>query len=392
MKKDKVIEFGKDDGDEYLSHSVWTDEEEIDGVVEREIFFNKDKKEIKEEVILPINNNYKTYFDDDINLECKLGDLRLPLIKQYLYDIKSELYEDALKISPEEIGKKLDIIKEASGTLKVKNIGVLMFTERPKEFIPGSYINLVHFENSSADKKHIMKVFDGPIHEQIRGVLRYVETYVLKLKKLESGDMCNYPIDAIKEAVANAVYHKNYQQHIPIEIRIDRTKFVIISYPGADKIVDENEINEGEVCARIYRNLRVGEFLQSLIFATGNSTGLGKMIKAMHTNGSSKPIFKTNENRDYFSVRLNVNETFLDEKQVGENQEQEEYDDVNLIEKRILELLKDGSLSKKEIVDALGYKIMAGDIKSAFDSLLDKKYIESTVVRPSSRNQKYRLI
>jgi len=179
---------------------------------------------------------------------------------------------------------------------------------------------------------------------------------------------------------------------MPIEIRIDRTKFVIISYPGADKIVDENEINEGEVCARIYRNIRIGEFLQGLVFTTGNSTGLGKMIKAMHINNSSKPIFKTNENRDYFLVRLNVNETFLDEKQVGENQEQEEYDDVNLIEKRILELLKNGSLSKKEIVDALGYKIMAGDIKSAFDSLLDKKYIESTVVRPSSRNQKYRLI
>jgi len=314
----------------------------------------------------------------------------LTLIKQYLYDIKGDRYQDALKISIEDIGKKLDIIKESSGTLKVKNIGVLMFTERPKEFIPGSYINLVHFENSSADKKHIMRVFDGPIHEQIRGVLRYVETYVLNLNKLESGDICNYPIDAIKEAVVNAVYHKNYKLQMPIEIRIDRTKFVIISYPGADKIVDENEINEGEVCARIYRNIRVGEFLQSLIFATGNSTGLGKMIKAMHINNSSKPIFKTNESRDYFLVRLNVNETFLAEKQVGESQE--EYDDVNLIEKRIIELLKDRSLSKKEIVDALGYKIMAGDIKSAFDSLLEKKYIDSTVVRPSSRNQKYRLI
>jgi ATP-dependent DNA helicase RecG len=393
MKKDKGIEFGIDDKEEYLSHSVWSDDEDIDGLVDKEFYFNKDKGVIEDKPTTDGNNTYKASFDDDINLECKLEDLRLTLIKQYLYDIKGDRYQDALKISIEDIGKKLDIIKESSGTLKVKNIGALMFTERPKDFIPGSYINLVHFENSSADKKHIMTVFDGPIHEQIRGVLRYVETYVLKINKLESGDMCNYPIDAIKEAVVNAVYHKNYKLYMPIEIRIDRTKVVIISYPGADKIVDENEINEGEVCARIYRNLRVGEFLQSLVFTTGNSTGLGKMIKAMHINNSSKPIFKTNENRDYFLVRLNVNETFLDEKQVVSNKKQEYEEDLNLTEKKILEILKDGPLSKKEIVNAFGYKNVTRDIKIALDSLLIKKYIEFTIKsRASSRNQKYKLI
>jgi len=393
MKKDKGIEFGIDDKYEYLSHSVWSDNEDIDGLVEKEFYFNKDKGVIEDKPTTDGNNTYKASFDDDINLECKLEDLRLTLIKQYLYDIKGDRYQDALKISIEDIGKKLDIIKESSGTLKVKNIGALMFTERPKDFIPGSYINLVHFENSSADKKHIMTVFDGPIHEQIRGVLRYVETYVLKINKLESGDMCNYPIDAIKEAVVNAVYHKNYKLYMPIEIRIDRTKVVIISYPGADKIVDENEINEGEVCARIYRNLRVGEFLQSLVFTTGNSTGLGKMIKAMQINNSSKPIFKTNENRDYFLVRLNVNETFLDEKQVVSNKKQEYEEDLNLTEKKILEILKDGPLSKKEIVNAFGYKNVTRDIKIALDSLLIKKYIEFTIKsRASSRNQKYKLI
>ena len=399
MKEITVSEFGRDDKDEYLSHSVWTDGEEVQGEVEREIFFNKDKREIKEEVILPINNNYQTSFDDDINLECKLEDLRLTLIKQYLYDIKGDRYQDALKISIEDIGKKLDIIKESSGTLKVKNIGALMFTERPKDFIPGSYINLVHFENSSADKKHIMTVFDGPIHEQIRGVLRYVQTYVLKINKLESGDVCNYPIDAIKEAVVNAVYHKNYKLQMPIEIRIDRTKFVIISYPGADKIVDENEINEGEVCARIYRNLRIGEFLQGLVFTTGNSTGLGKMIKAMHINNSSKPIFKTNENRDYFLVRLNVNETFLDEKQILKFEKQvEKFEKQNKlqnskeIEEKVLELLKYGPLSKKEILNALGYKIITAEIKNAFNTLLYKERIEYTIKdMPSNRNQKYKL-
>jgi ATP-dependent DNA helicase RecG len=385
MEKDRVIEFGKDDGDEYLSHSVWTDEEEIDGVVEKEFYFNKDEEVNENKPTTAVNNTYNISFDDDVNLECNLLDLRLPLIQQYLYDIKNDLWEDALKISPEEIGKNLDIIKESSGTLKVKNIGVLMFTERPKEFIPGSYIELTRFKDSFSDDTFVERFYDGPIHEQIRGALRYIKDNVIETKIIRGVEVVNYPLKAIKEAVINAVYHKNYQLNIPIEIKIDRKKIVIISYPGADKFINKQEIDDGEVHARIYRNLRIGEFFKKLEMANSKGSGLGKIVKSMGLNNSPKPIFNMDEDRRYFSVILNINESFLDEKQ-------EEDENINIVEKRILELLKDGSLSKKEIADALGYKIMAGDIKSAFDSLLDKKYIESTVVRESSRNQKYRLI
>lgn len=392
MKKDKGIEFGIDNKDEYLSHSVWSDNEEIDGLVEKEFYFNKDKGVIEDKPTTVINNTYKISFDDDINLTCKLGDLRLGLIQQYLYDVKSDLYEDALKFSLAELGKKLDIVDDFSESLKVKNIGVLMFTEKPKEFIPRSYIELTHFENSSSDN-YIEKIFDGPIHEQIRGVLRYVEDNVIKMKKIGSKEVFNYPLKAIKEAVVNAVYHKDYKGGIPIEIRIYKTEFLIISYPGADKFIDEDEIYNGEVRARIYRNLRIGEFFKNLDISNSKSSGLGKIFKEMSLNNSHRPTFKTDEDRTFFSISLNINKAFLDEKQVVLNKKQEYEEDLNLTEKKILEILKDGPLSKKEIVNAFGYKNVTRDIKIALDSLLIKKYIEFTIKsRASSRNQKYKLI
>lgn len=392
MDKVNEIEFGKEDGDEYLSHSVWGDEEEIDGVVEKEFYFNNDKIVIKNKQTTGINNSYKDSFDDDINLTCRLGDLRLGLIQQYLYDVKSDLYEEVLKLSLDELGKKLDVIDYSSETLKVKNIGVLMFTEKPKEFIPQSYIELTHFENSSADQ-YIEKIFDGPIHEQIRGVLRYVKDNLIKMKKIGSKEVFNYPLKAIKEAVTNAVYHKDYKVGIPIEIRIYKTEFLIISYPGADKFIDKEEINNGEVRARIYRNLRIGEFLKNLHISSSKSSGLGKIFKEMSLNNSNIPVFKMDDERTYFSISFNINEEFLDEKQVVSNKKQKYEEDLNLTEKKILELLKGGPLSKKEIVNAFGHKNVTRDIKIALDSLSIKKYIEFTIKsRASSRNQKYKLI
>ncbi|QLY78753.1 ATP-binding protein [Clostridium intestinale] len=392
MKKDKVIEFGKDDGDEYLSHSIWTDEEEIDGVVEKEFYFNKEEEVNENKQTTAVNNTYNISFDDDVNLECKLLDLRLPLIQQYLYDIKSDLCEDALKISPEEIGKKLGITKESSGTLTVKNIGILMFTERPKEFIPGSYIELTRFKDSFSDDTFVERFYDGPIHEQIRGALRYIKDNVIETKIIRGVEVVNYPLKAIKEAVINAVYHKNYQSNIPIEIKIDRKKIVIISYPGADKLINKQEIDDGEVHARIYRNLRIGEFFKKLGMANSKGSGLGRIVKSMGLNNSPKPIFNMDEERRYFSVILNINEIFLNDKKLNINGEERNEEDLNLVEKRILEILIDGPLSKKDIVNAFGYKIMTGDIKIAINSLLEKRYIENTIGKEITRNQKYKLI
>lgn len=45
----------------------------------------------------------------------------------------------------------------------------------------------------------------------------------------------NYPYAAIEEAVVNAVYHRGYEERNPIEVRIDKEKITIVSYPGPDK-------------------------------------------------------------------------------------------------------------------------------------------------------------
>lgn len=332
-----------------------------------------------------------TQFDDEVNLNANFEDMRLSLIKEYLYDTGNPLYEETSKLSKEELLKKLDMINDE---LRPKNIGLLMFSDSPEKFIPGCQLELVHFLGTTCDD-FIEKTFHGPIHEQIRAVLSYIENLVIKSKNIDGEMFFNYPLKAIKEVIVNAFYHRNYAQNTPIEVRIDKEKIVVLNYPGPDKFIEKEDIEKGEVIARIYRNRRIGEYLESFGLANGNAVGLARMIKAMKDNNSPEPVFETDDSRAYFAVKLYENTCYFDDEYQDLHFDEKQQKDVLIsrTEDQILELLADGPLSKKEISEYLGHENVPGNIKRSLCKLLEKKLITYTMPENiRSKGQKYRLL
>lgn len=400
MKKYESLEAAvkaseNDEEEEYEEGGSWFDGEvESGGRLVREYFFgglSENTVEKNKDSIEASKENKDNPFDDEVNLNAKYEDMSMSLIKEYLYDTGNELYEETSKLSKEDLLKKLDMIDDE---LRPKNIGLLMFSDNPEKFIPGCQLKLVHFLGTTCDD-FIEKNFHGPIHEQIKAVLRYIENDLIKSKNIDGEIFFNYPLKAIKEAIINAFYHRNYAQNTPIEVRIDKEKIVVVSYPGPDKFIAKEEIDKGEVIARIYRNRRIGEYLESLGLANGNAVGLARMIKAMKDNNSPEPIFETDDSRAYFIVKLYENTCYFDDEYQDLHFDEKQQKDVliSVIEDQILELLSDGPLSKKEISEYLGYENVPGNIKRALCKLLEKKFITYTIPENvRSKGQKYRIL
>lgn len=342
-------------------------------------------------------------FDDRINHSAEVLELKLTLMKEYLNEVNSELFEKAGSIKFESLCKQMNIVDGADEYLKPKNIGILMFTNNPDEYIPMSKIELVEFEDSEAGDVFNEKIFTGPIHEQLKEVLKYMKNSIIKEKiiklqdKAEAIRVYNYPYAAIEESIVNAVYHKSYEIREPIEIRIYRDKIIILSFPGPDRSIRKLDLDSGIIIARRYRNRRIGEFLKELKLTEGRSTGIPKIIRSMTNNGSPKPAFDTDDERTYFKVELCINKYFTIKKDEARDEAQDEAQDeddkiydVTDIQIRILKLLSNNVASKAEIAAELGYKSIAGNIKKAFNELLNKKLIKYTIPeKPSSKNQRY---
>lgn len=145
------------------------------------------------------------------------------------------------------------------------------------------------------------------------------ERVVKHSDRAEADRFFNYPFAAIEEALSNAVYHRAYDEREPIEVRVEKDRIEILSFPGPDRSVTIEGLKSYRVSNRRYRNRRIGDFLKELHLTEGRNTGFKKILDALETNGSPKPEFETDEAHSYFISRLFIHEGFLKENQVTGN-------------------------------------------------------------------------
>ena len=260
----------------------------------------------------------RTPFDDRVNHDAEISDINYTLVKAYLKEIGSSLYESADSMDFAELCGSMNLISVLPEYVKPKNVALMFFNPQPEKFFPYAQIDVVQFPEGDAGDKIIEQTFTGPLHEQLRAALRYIRNVVITEQvvkvpgKAEADRFFNYPYEAIEEALSNAVYHKGYDEREPIEVRVEKGMIEIISHPGPDRSVTLEGLRTFKVRSRRYRNRRIGEFLKELHLTEGRNTGFKKILDALKKNGSPLPEFETDEAHDYFITRLFVRDGFYD--------------------------------------------------------------------------------
>lgn len=249
-------------------------------------------------------------FDECINMAADITDLRLPLIRQYLYTVSHTLLKDFENRSLEVIAADMRIISGFQDSCKPLNVGLLFFNENPEKFFPNSRIEVVNIPYSDE------RTFAGPLDQQLRDALLYIKNNVIVEKvfkiegKAESVRIKNYSYDALEEFVSNAIYHRSYQSYEPVTIRIEKDKIEITSTPGPDRSIRDEDIAGLRMKSERYKNKRIGDFLKELHLVRGGNTGISIALEAIQNNGSPLPEFVTDEERSFFSVAVPINKCF----------------------------------------------------------------------------------
>lgn len=190
----------------------------------------------RDEIIFYINQTDKNRFDESINDRF-----------HYPQDFSKEAFEEYLKTSGISTHASVkDILISLSATVedehqfKFTNAGVLFFAKDPQYFFPESYITAVKYKTNERFSILDKKDFKGPLLSQIEQTLAFmirhmnVEPSIQAIgPKLGSRkDIYEYSPIAIREAVVNAVVHRDYlydSSHIYVHMFPD---FIEIENPG----------------------------------------------------------------------------------------------------------------------------------------------------------------
>jgi len=323
----------------------------------------------------------KIPFDDRINPQTSINELSLSLMQSFLKEVGSKLYQQSSIIPFEELCRKMNIAKGATENLRPLNVGLLLFTENPEKYFRGCITELIVYKDEVGDEFDESK-FTGPIHNQLRSALSYIKSNIIKEKIVkikgvsESIRNYNYPYEAIEESLANAIYHRSYENQNSIEINIRSDRIEILSFPGPLPPLNNKMLKQDRVIARDYRNRRIGDFLKELSLTEGRGTGFPKIRKSMRENGSPDPTFKTNTDLTYFLTILPCNYLFIDLK----------LDDY----KKSILIFCQQEKSRKEIMKYIGLENRQENAKKHLQPLIDSAYIRYLYPHvPQTPKQKY---
>ena len=194
-----------------------------------------------------------------------------------------------------------------------------------------------------------------------------------------------YPPLATREALANAICHRDYT--------IPGGAVAIAMYDDHLEIINPGILHfdmTPEKLAKPHESKPWNPIIASVFYRAGviEKWGMGTLniIDWCEGNGNPNPTWEVRAE--------SVVTTFLPSAffATGEISEQRPKLRPKLIEEEVVNLLRKGPLSKAEIAELLGHQQVSGGLKKVFQSLFDQGIISYTIPdKPRSKVQKYKL-
>jgi ATP-dependent DNA helicase RecG len=161
---------------------------------------------------------------------------------RYPKDFDREKYDSWLHLSGisgqariEDVLVNIEAAERSGGRLIFRNAGALFFARDVRRFFSQAYITCLLAKGT--DKVHILdrKDFAGGVVADIEESLRFIERNTrtaYRIERLQRDEIPEYPVAALREAITNAVMHRdwfNEGANVFVEIYADRIE---VSSPG----------------------------------------------------------------------------------------------------------------------------------------------------------------
>jgi ATP-dependent DNA helicase RecG len=173
----------------------------------------------------------------------------------------------------------------------LKRAAILLFHSKPENFVTGSFIKIGYFETD--DDLKFQDEIHGNLFEQIEKTMDLLFTKYIKAPISYEGinrvETYEYPKDAIREALLNAIAHKDYSGGTPIQISVYNDKMIIWNVGQLPENWTVKNLMEKHASRPYNPDIANALFRSGYIESWGRGTI--KIIKECKQAGIPKPIF-----------------------------------------------------------------------------------------------------
>ena len=237
---------------------------------------------------------------DDIRTieNAKLNMIDEQRMTDYLTAVKNERNNLANNVSEEEILELMGITNDGIPTLA----GLMTFSKYPQAYFPQLCITAVSLPGTEhgtigddgerfIDNKRITGAIPDMLEEAVEFVRKNSRTKTIINENGHRADKPEYPIKAVREAILNALVHRDYSVHtenVPIRIEMYRDRMEIINSGGLYGKISIDAL--GKVRPET-RNAALANILELLNVTENRYSGIPTMRTEFANAGLPAPLF-----------------------------------------------------------------------------------------------------
>lgn len=230
-------------------------------------------------------------FDAQPCTEAMLPDLSLAIFESYR---AQAVDEETIAANHRTIAEQLASLRFFSHRFGCPTYaGVLLFGKKPRYFMPGHYVQFLHFPGMEMTDLPIDQAeIEGDLNLMVRELelrIRTIITQSIRQTDTWQEKMTpEFPVWAVREFALNALVHRDYSSTTPVRFYVFSNR-IEITNPGGLYGISRPE-NFPNVNA--YRNPVVAEAVKTLGFINRFGYGVQRAISMLKNNGNPEPTFE----------------------------------------------------------------------------------------------------
>ncbi len=231
-------------------------------------------------------------WDETVRADATLGDIGPDKVRQFLNRARVERRWDIdPKTSLPQALRQLRLMRNDQLTIAA----LLLFGKDPQRFLLQAKLRCARFKGTDEVTFIDLKVIEGDIIQQVEDAMAFVQrntSMAVKIEgKLERTEKWEYPLEAVREAVTNAVCHRDYAEsgNVVVKIYDDRLE---VSNPGGlpagMTVEDLKQPHESKP-----RNKLVADAFFLIKYIEQFGTGIRRILNDCQEAGVPEPEFES---------------------------------------------------------------------------------------------------
>lgn len=234
-------------------------------------------------------------FDACVAQEATMRDLSVAKMRDFVKTAREiRGFRLPLNVPARDLLRHLDLIRADGG---ITNAAILLFGKRPQRFFINSEVKCAQFYGVRVEKPMAdHQIYQGDVFELADQATRFVMTHVSNWVGTRSeGDSVivptrhELPYDAVKEAIVNAICHRDYTSHQSVQVMLFADRLEVWNAGRLPRGLTIADLKRAHSSLPPNELLALPMYLKGAIEKTG--TGTEDMVRQCRNWGLPDPVF-----------------------------------------------------------------------------------------------------